>query len=84
MLNPSPLAIYQDIQAFGLESFGQDWQESLGLELEEKILPNIFPNLDLDVQFQSQVGSDQYVPKYDSFKRKTAENYNRYPPSLSR
>lgn len=50
LIQPSPEAIYQDIQAFGQDHFGTEWDAAeMGIELESKVLAHFFPVLDLDV-----------------------------------
>ncbi len=74
-MHPSPEAIYNDIQAFGQDHFGTEWNEAeMGIELERKALKQYFPTLDLHVHKDS--GLQQVPPS--SHIQHTLENYNRY------
>ncbi|KAJ3306218.1 hypothetical protein HDV03_000138 [Kappamyces sp. JEL0829] len=77
VLFPSASAVHEDIQAFGMDYFGSEWSPNeMGLELEEKVLPSLYPTLDLEVQPRSDVGIDRFVDSNELFKRKTLEAYN--------
>lgn len=73
-LNPSPEAIWEDLQSFGMDHFGNEWDSVLALDLEQKVLPILFPSLDLDVDVD--IPGNDIVPSLSSHAKNTIKHYN--------
>jgi hypothetical protein len=87
LLQPSPEAIYQDIQAFGLDHFGNEWNAAeMGVELESKVLARFFPTLDLDVVIEDRDAGygqpHEYDPSHEQDDRPSFAHANQRVPSL--
>ncbi len=63
-IDPQPGFLQQDLNQFGVDFLGQEWNDELQLDAEAMALPVLVPDLDLD-------------PSPSVLTKKSLENYNK-------